>query len=111
MIYYPYEGETFKLDDSKGCYVEVTYKGLTGYFGVNVRGTGTDQLPYFYYVGGEQHVTPKGVTAGNRSRSFNEARDETCMELLDKFRAQEASKTFDSAKYCEELHDAVKNLR
>ena len=111
MIYYPYEGETFKLDDSNGCYVKVTYKGLTGFFGVNVRGTGTDQHPYFYYEGGEENVTPEGVTAGNRSRSFNQARDETCRMLLDKFRAQEAAKTFDRAKYCKELHDAVNNLR
>ena len=111
MINYPYEGETFKLDDSKGCYVEITYKGLTGYCGVNISGTGTDQYPYSYYVGGEEYATPEGVTAGSQSQSFNEARDETCMELLDKFRAQEAAKTFDRAKYCKELHDAVKNLR
>ena len=33
MKKYKYKEETFKLDDSKGCYVEVTYEGLTGYFG------------------------------------------------------------------------------
>ena len=32
------------------------------------------------------------------------------LSLLRKFRTEEASKVFDSAKYCEELHDAVKNL-
>ena len=52
MSNYEYEGETFMLDGSKGCYVEVTYKGLKGYFGVNISGTGTDQYPYSYYVGG-----------------------------------------------------------
>ena len=30
---YKYKGETFKLDDSNGCYVKVTYKDLTGSFG------------------------------------------------------------------------------
>ena len=49
MSNYEYEGETFMLDDSKGCYVEVTYRDLTGYFGVNIRGNGTDQYPYSYY--------------------------------------------------------------
>ena len=45
MSDYEYEGETFKLDDSKGCYVEVTYEGLTGYFGVNIKDNATDQDP------------------------------------------------------------------
>ena len=108
---YKYEGETFKLDDSKGCYVEVTYKGLTGYFGVNISGTGTDQEPYFYYVGGEEHVTPEGLTSGDYQSQFLEvARDSLCADLVYKFRTQEAVKAFDPAKYCKELHDAVKNL-
>ena len=107
---YTYEGETFKLDDSKGCYVEVTYKDLTGYFGVNISDTGTDQDPYSYYVGGEEYATPEGLTTGRQSSSFNEARDQICGILLKNFRDQEAAKTFDRAKYCEELHAAVKNL-
>ena len=110
MKEYKYEGEMFKLDDSKGCYVEVTYEGLTGYFGVRITGTATDQQPYSYYVGGEEYATPDGLTTGAPSSSFNEARDQICVELLEVFRAQEAAKTFDHAKYCEELHEAVKNL-
>ena len=112
MINYPYEGETFKLDDSKGCYVEVTYKGLTGYFGVNIRGTGTDQYPYFYQADGEEcPATKDGMTTGFRSPTFEEARDKTCLNLLNIFRTQEAVETFDPVKYCKELHDAVKNMR
>ena len=107
---YTYEGETFKLDDSKGCYVEVTYKDLTGYFGVNISDTGTDQDPYSYYVGGEEYATPAGLTSGNESPSPEVARDSLCAYLVDKFRAQEAALTFDREKYCKELHDAVKNL-
>ena len=42
--------------------------------------------------------------------SFKENLDALCAELLRKFRTEEASKVFDSAKYCEKLHDAVKNL-
>ena len=117
MSNYEYKGETFELDDSDDCYVKVTYAGLTGYFGVNISGTGTDQEPYSYYVGGEEyvgddeeHATPAGLTWGDRSPSPEVARDSLCADLLDEFRAQEAVKTFDPAKYCKELHDAVKNL-
>ena len=109
MKKYKYKEETFKLDDSKGCYVEVTYKGLTGHFGVNISDTATDQYPYAYRVG-ERSVTPDGMIKGNSSPSFEDARDQTCDILLNKFRTQEAAKTFDRAKYCVELHEAVKNL-
>ena len=34
---YKYQGETFQLDDSEGCYVTVTYKHLKGHAGVNIR--------------------------------------------------------------------------
>ena len=114
MSNYEYEGETFKLDDSKSCYVEVTYKDLTGYLGVNIRGTGTDQYPYVYKVGGEKYVTPEyvtpdGMTRGDQSPSPEAARDSLCADLVRIFRTQEAVKTFNPAKYCKELHDAVKN--
>ena len=109
MKKYKYKEETFKLDDSKGCYVEVTYKGLTGHFGVNISGTGTDQYPYAYRLT-EGSVTPDGIRNGIQSPSFKDARDEICNILLNRFRTQEAAKTFDRAKYCEELHEAVKNL-
>ena len=32
MKEYKYQGETFQLDDSKGCYAEVTYKDLKGFW-------------------------------------------------------------------------------
>ena len=113
MSDYEYEGETFKLDDSKGCYVEVTHEGLdglTGYFGVNISGTGTDQYPYSYHVGGEEYVTPDGTTKGVRSPSPEDARDQICQILLVSVQERAAAETFDPAKYCKELHDAVKNL-
>ena len=109
MSNYKYEGETFKLDDSKGCYVEVTYEGLTGYFGVNISGSGTDENPYSYHVAGEEFVTPDGMTKGAPSPSPENARDQICGKLLNIFRTQKAGETFDPAKYCKELHDAVKN--
>ena len=109
IINYEYKGETFKLDDSNGCYVEATYKGLKGYFGVNIGGTGTETEPYVYCVGGEEYVTRDGMTGGDyHSPSFKDARDNTCNSLLNKFSAQEAAFLF-REKYCKELHDAVKN--
>ena len=39
-----YLGETFELDDSKGCYIEDTYRGLVGYAGVNLD-SGTRDTP------------------------------------------------------------------
>ena len=110
MSDYEYEGETFKLDDSKGCYVEVTYKDLTGYFGVNIKDNATDQDPYLYWGEGERYATPDGMRNGRQSSSFEEALDQTCSVLLNRIRIQEGAKTFDRAKYCKELHDAVKNL-
>ena len=47
---YKYKGETFQLDDSKGCYVAVTYKHLTGYVGVNLGRKATAQHPYAWGI-------------------------------------------------------------
>ena len=110
MKEYKYEGETFQLDDSKGCYVEVTYKSLTGCVGVNISDTATDKNPFSWWHERNKFATPDGMTNGNSSPSFEAARDQLCTNLLRIFRTQEAAKTFDRAKYCEELHEAVKNL-
>ena len=106
MKEYKHKGETFQLDDSKGCYATVTYKDLTGYVGVNLNGKfASDQYPYAWSTA-EMHVTPEGVTVGNMSASFKASLDGLCTELL----RIKATKTFDPEKYCAELHNAVKNL-
>ena len=97
---YKYKGETFQLDDSKGCYVAVTYKHLTGHVKVNTGDNRSDQSPYRWSENG---------SSGPRN-SFKEALDTLCARLLRNFRTEEAAKAFDPAKYCAELHDAVKNL-
>ena len=38
MNTYEYSGVKFEIDDSKGCYLEVTCKDITGYAGVNLEG-------------------------------------------------------------------------
>ena len=117
MTEYKYQGETFQLDDSKGCYVTVTYRHLTGYLGVNLTNEATDEKPYVWgtekYFGGNSaaYVTPDGLKGGNPgSPSFESNRDALCNQLLHEFRTEEEAKTFDPAKYCEELHDAVKKM-
>ena len=68
MREYKHQGETFQLDDSKGCYVTVTYKHLTGYVGVNLGKKASPQNPYAWYtareIGGADCVTPDGLKFG-----------------------------------------------
>ena len=114
---YKYKGETFQLDDSKGCYVEVTYKHLTGYVGVNLGDQATDKNPYAWGIP-KEHVTSSGLKSGRvANASFESNLDALCARLLRTFRAEEARKAveeahkaFDPAKYCAGLHDGVKNL-
>ena len=107
---YKYKGETFQLDESKGCYVEVTYKHLTGYVGVNLRKNATGQSPYAWGIS-KGNITSSGLKSGSSSgASFEANLDALCAHLLHAFRTEEAHKAFDPAKYCAELHDAVKNL-
>ena len=111
MKEYKHKGETFQLDDSEGCYATVTYKHQTGYVGVNLGNQATDKNPYAWWGKNIGWATPKGMTNGNvNGASFKANLDALCDELLRNFRIEEAAKEFDPAKYCEELHDAVKNL-
>ena len=41
---YKHQGETFLLDDSKGCYVKITYKDQVGYLGVNLQGSAESRI-------------------------------------------------------------------
>ncbi len=113
MKAYKYQDETFQLDDSKGCYVQVTYKYLTGYLGVNLAARATDQNPYVWDTDKrpEFYVTLDGLKYGFSSGvTFEENLDALCRRLLQDFRLEEAAKKFDRKKYCAELHDRVKNL-
>ena len=98
---YKYQGETFLLDDSKGCCVEVTYKGLKGVVSVNIGDNRSDQSPYSWNIDG---------SGRSGTHSFKETLDSLCDQLLKKFRAAEAAAAFDPKLYCEVLHDGVKNL-
>ena len=107
---YKYEGETFKLDDSNSGYVEVTYKDLTGYIGVNIGINRGDEQPYVWFTS-KYFVTPDGLTGGNSTgASFKDNLAALCDRLLKNFRTEEAAKAFNTQKYHVKLHEAVKNL-
>ena len=107
---YKYEGETFKLDDSNGCYVEATYKDLKGYIGVNIGNDRGAERPYVWYTN-KVYVTPDGLTTGNSSGvSFRGNLNSLCGHLLKTFRTEAAAKTFNAEESCRKLHDDVKNL-
>ena len=107
---YKNKGETFKLDDSNSYYVEVTYKNLTGYIGVNIGRDRGPERPYIWHTN-KLYVTPAGLTAGNSSGiSFEDNLKHLCVNLVSTFRTEESAKAFDAEKSCENLHDAVNNL-
>ena len=106
---YKYEGETFLLDDSKGCYAEVTYKDQVGYVGVNLQGTpGT---PYSWRPELSQRVTPEGLTRGISSGGdFESNLHALCTEPVRRQREAEAHKRFDPEAACKSLHEFVEKL-
>ena len=82
---YKYQGETFLLDDSDGCYGEVTYKGLKGVVSVNAGNNRSEQSPSWNIDGSGK----SGIY------SFEETLDSLCDQLLSNFRAAEAAAAFD----------------
>ena len=110
MKIYKHRGETFELDDSQGCYVEVTYKTVKGWVGVNLHDTATDESPYSWYTN-QGVVTPDGLRAGNTNgSSFASNLDALCVRLVQDYKTAEAAKALDREKYCHNLHDFVKQL-
>ena len=108
MQKYSYEGETFLLDDAKGCYIEVVFKDTTMYVGVNLQGTPDSS----YTWGPEGHVTADGLSRnyGGGFRNVEEALNSVCNSMLTNWREAQARKAFKPEEACEILHDFVKNL-
>lgn len=110
MKIYKYRGETFELDDSQGCYVEVTYKTVKGWVGVNLADTATDESPYSWYTN-QGVVTPAGLKAGNsHGSSFESNLEALCARLVEDYRTAEAAKMLNRDKYCQTLHEFMKQL-
>ncbi len=109
---YKYDGETFLLDDSKGCYIEVTYEGLTGYVGVNLSSEGTQATPYAWavlnHIGGV--VVDDGLNDGLKVSTIEEGLRRLCNWLIQHHTEQQAHKAFDREKACGELHEFYEKL-
>ena len=107
---YKFEGEVFQLDDSKGCYVEVSYRYLKGYVGVNLGKEASDQYPFIWWLDAEP-VTREGLKYGNPDGDSVESNLRAlCNQLIRKYRIEEANRQFDREKYCNQLHETIRNL-
>ncbi len=105
---YLFQGEEFEVDDSKGCYLEISYKGEVGYVGVWVNGT--EQGPYGFSTGANT-VSDKGLTGGNVGiPTIESALNSLCGVLLSNYRQTEGRKSFKPDEACEALHDFVQKL-
>ena len=106
---YEWQGHLFSIDDSKGCYLEVTYEDQTGYVGVHLNGT--EDAPYCWYPQKHKWVTPNGLTHGNSAgENLGSNIDELCRVLVANYEKDQAQKAFDPERACENLHGFFKNL-
>ena len=106
---FKFEGETFFVDDSKGCYAEVTYKDQVGYIGVNLQGTA--DAPYAWMPVPDPWVTPNGLTNGNSSGTDVDTNLRgLCGNLLQRQREAEARNAFSPEAACKSLHEFVESL-
>ena len=105
---YEYEGEKFRLDDSNGCYIEVTYKEQVGYVGVYLQGTKTS--PYCWWANANV-VTPDGLKAGSPAGDDLETNLRAlCGDLVRRQREADARKAFKPEGACKSLHEFVESL-
>ena len=105
---YLYQGEDFDIDDSKGCYLEVSYRGEVGYVGVWVNGT--ESGPYGYSTSVSM-ISDQGLTGGNVGiRTIDSALNSLCRILISQYEQTEGRKAFKPAEACDALHDFVQKL-
>ena len=110
-IEYKLSGEVFFLDDSKGCYIEVTHKEQKGYVGVNLNGTA--DLPYGWIAGkGDGRVTSDGLNMGQPTgvADLKDCLNYLCDTLLRNQKEADAREAFNPEEACHALHDFTKQL-
>lgn len=99
---YKYKGEDFKLDDSKGCYLEVRYKDQVGYMGVNLSGRGGGPYAFTFHGGS---VSKDGITQGGSVAGGVDANlSVLCKNLLEHHRQAEARAALKPEEACREIH-------
>ena len=103
-----YQGETFLLDDSKGCYIEVNYRDLVGHVGVHLNGT--NETPYCWYTG-TTFATADGLTNGNSNgQALSDNLNALCATLLKQYQENAAKKEFQPEQACKRLHEFYEKL-
>ena len=110
MNTYEYRGVKFEIDDSKGCYLEVTYKDITGYAGVFL--TGTNDTRYSWWVD-SSGLTKDGLTTGtSEGNTMQPNLHAICDWIIADIAKREGQHAFDEkarGQACAELHDFVKS--
>ena len=114
---FKHAGETFLLDNSKGCFVEVTYAEHQEYVGVvGVSINGTESAPYAVSVlstpnGSDRDKVIKGdQVVGNSVGDLDSAIYQCCEALIKTRRRYEGQKHFDPESACRKLHEEFENL-
>ena len=108
MDKYEYQGKTFEINDSEGCYLVVTFKGLGGYVGVNLQGTATE--PYGWTID-NQNITPDGLQGIYGSEMLlKDNLDALCAYLIAQQEEADARARFKPEDACVALHEFVKGL-
>lgn len=115
---FKHDGETFLLDDSKGCFVEVTYAEHQEYVGcAGVSVDGTEDNPYAAVTistpnGSSRHQAIKDdrIYRGDRTGDLETAIRKCCTSLIAIRRRDEERKQFDSEAACRNLHEQFENL-
>ena len=111
MNTYEYRGVKFEIDDSKGCYLETTYKDVTGYVGVSLSGTIDTRYAWWVESSG---VTKDGLTVGNfAGNTMQPNLHALCDWILKEVARREATRAFTPEareQACAEFHDFVKEL-
>lgn len=111
---YKLHNETFLLDDSAGCFIEVVFRDQKGHVGVNLKGTAS--MPYVWYAtddgGKARYLTKDGLTYGNGdSRGLQANLNALCEHLLKRYRDNEQRRQFKAEAACSDLHDFSTNSK
>ena len=111
MTTYKYRGFEFEIDDSKGCYLEVTYQDVTGYAGINLKGT--PATPYAWWMSANV-VTEDGLAVDNSSGDTMDSNlNAVCDWIIEEQTKREGQHAFDQKareQACDALHVFVKEL-
>ena len=102
-------GETFYLDDSKDCYIEVNYKDQKGWVGVNIAKWASEEMPYAFSLS-RRNVRAEGLKGDSASTTLEKVLDTLCTNLILQQRRLEARQEFNSKEACAQMHDFVRKL-